>query len=75
MIKSIPFFLWLAFALTSVGCSGLSKVDVGAVVTSGRDGWQHPQRVIDSLEIVPGDRVAEIGAGGGYWLVWLSCSY
>jgi len=72
MFKSIPFVLWLSITLSSIGCSGLAKVDVGTLITSGRDGWQHPERVIESLEIQPGDRVAEIGAGGGYWLRWLS---
>ena len=72
MMKSIPFFLWLSIALSSVGCSGLSKVDVGTLITSGRDGWQHPERVLESLDIQTGDRVAEIGAGSGYWLRWLS---
>ncbi len=72
MIRWIPFVLWLTIALSSVGCSGLSNVDVGRVLTSGRDGWQHPERVIDALAIEPGDRVAEIGAGGGYWIPWLS---
>jgi arsenite methyltransferase len=71
-ISFIPVLAWLGLALTSVGCSGLSQVDVGRVLTSGRDGWQHPERVIESLEIEPGDRVAEIGAGSGYWLPWLS---
>ena len=41
-------------------------------MTSGRDGWQHPERVIEALRIEPGDAVAEIGAGSGYWLPWLS---
>lgn len=54
------------------GCSGMSRVDVWRVVTSGRDGWQHPDRVIDALAIEPGSRVAEIGAGDGYWVEWLS---
>jgi SAM-dependent methyltransferase len=70
--KSIPMLAWAILALTSVGCSGLSQIDVGRVLTSGRDGWQHPERVIEALEIQPGDRVAEIGAGSGYWLERLS---
>lgn len=74
MFKWIPFFLWLTIALSSVGCSGLAKVDLGAVLTSGRDGWQHPERVIEALAISPGDHVAEIGAGSGYWLRRLSDS-
>ena len=55
-----------------LACSSLQKVSLGRVVTSGRDGWQHPERVIRALEISAGDAVAEIGAGGGYWVPWLS---
>ena len=72
MIKWIPFVLWLSIAVSSVGCSGLSKIDLGTLMTSGRDGWQHPELVIESLGISRGDHVAEIGAGSGYWLRWLS---
>jgi ubiquinone/menaquinone biosynthesis C-methylase UbiE len=72
MIRFIPLFLWITIALTSVGCSGTSKIDLGRTLTSGRDGWQHPERVVASLEIRKGDRVAEIGAGSGYWLARLS---
>lgn len=68
----LPILAWLVLALTTISCSGLANVDVGCVLVSGRDGWQHPARVIEALEIRPGDRVAEIGAGGGYWLPWLS---
>jgi ubiquinone/menaquinone biosynthesis C-methylase UbiE len=32
-----------------------------------RDSWQHPERVVQALEIRPGDRVADVGAGGGYF--------
>jgi predicted methyltransferase len=62
----------LAVTLFTGGCSVLGRMDIGRVATSGRDGWQHPERVIDSLELAPGDHVAEIGAGDGYWLPWLS---
>jgi arsenite methyltransferase len=72
IVKSFPILAWTLLTILSVGCSGLSKVDVGRVLTSGRDGWQHPERVIEALEIQPGDRVAEVGAGSGYWLPWLS---
>ena len=51
---------------------GACKVDPLRVATSGRDGWQHPERVIEALDLRPGDQVAEIGAGSGYWVPWLS---
>lgn len=71
-MKITPTLAWIALAFFSAGCSGLSKVDVGRVLTSGRDGWQYPERVVESLEIQSGDHVAEIGSGSGYWLTWLS---
>jgi ubiquinone/menaquinone biosynthesis C-methylase UbiE len=33
----------------------------------GRDAWQKPAEVIALLGVGPGDRVADIGAGGGYF--------
>jgi arsenite methyltransferase len=33
----------------------------------GRDGWQKPDEVVALLDVAPGDRVADIGAGGGYF--------
>ena len=33
----------------------------------GRDDWQQPDVVVASLGVRPGDRVADIGAGGGYF--------
>jgi hypothetical protein len=33
----------------------------------GRDGWQQPERVIRELTIRPGNSVADLGAGGGYF--------
>jgi arsenite methyltransferase len=32
-----------------------------------RDAWQKPQAVISKLAIVPGAKVADLGAGGGYF--------
>ncbi len=33
----------------------------------GRDDWQQPERVVESLALAPGERVADLGAGGGYF--------
>jgi ubiquinone/menaquinone biosynthesis C-methylase UbiE len=37
-----------------------------------RDGWQQPERVIEALGIEPGDRVADLGAGSGYFTLRLA---
>jgi SAM-dependent methyltransferase len=38
----------------------------------GRDAWQRPADVVASMEIVSGSVVADIGAGTGYFLPYLS---
>ncbi len=35
--------------------------------SSWRDGWQKPGEVIKALRLSPGDVIADIGAGGGYF--------
>ena len=62
----------LILAALLSGCALSSKVDVWRLVTSGRDGYQQPEQVIQALDVRPGDQVAEIGAGDGYWIPWLS---
>jgi arsenite methyltransferase len=34
---------------------------------SGRDGWQQPDAIIAALDIGPGDQVADLGSGSGYF--------
>jgi len=56
-------------ALAVSGCHGVSQLDLSRI--GSRASWQLPERVIASLEIAPGDRVADLGAGGGYFLPYL----
>lgn len=74
MFRFVPLALWFSLLWVSAGCSGAAHIDYARVLVSGRDGWQHPERVVAELELAPGDRVAEIGAGSGYWLPWLSAA-
>lgn len=37
-----------------------------------RDGWQQPERVISALDLKPGDIVADLGAGSGYFTMRLA---
>lgn len=53
--------LWLALA---AGCSGLKRFGYEGF---DRDEWQQPDRVLAELSLEPGMRVADIGAGGGYF--------
>ena len=45
---------------------------LGLLEAAGRDEWQEPQRVMDSLGIADGSRVADIGAGGGWFTIRLA---
>jgi ubiquinone/menaquinone biosynthesis C-methylase UbiE len=54
----------LAAVLAAAGCGRLKRA---AYAPDDRDEWQMPERVIASLAIEPGARVADVGAGGGYF--------
>jgi arsenite methyltransferase len=54
----------LVIALGS-GCTAFKRWAYGE--GASRDAWQHPEQVIQALAIRPGQRVADLGAGGGYF--------
>ena len=62
--------LLLALA-AALGCSGVSKIELSKL-HRGRASWQHPEEVVQLLEIGPGDRVADVGAGDGYFVPYLA---
>jgi ubiquinone/menaquinone biosynthesis C-methylase UbiE len=57
--------LLLVFTLGATGCQGVNELAWGHF---GRDFWQRPDDVVAALEIRPGERVADIGSGEGYFL-------
>jgi len=60
--------LWAPAAfLTLLLGSGCAQYKKFAYEGFGRDRSQQPERVIAALNLEPGDRVADLGAGGGYF--------
>lgn len=58
------------FALLFIGLlllSGCVQWKKFAYEGIGRDGWQQPERVVESLQIDMGNRVADLGSGSGYF--------
>ncbi|MDJ0847357.1 MAG: methyltransferase domain-containing protein [Myxococcota bacterium] len=51
------------------GCTSWKRC---AYEGSDRDSWQQTSRVVAALAIEPGDRVADLGAGSGYFTVHLA---
>lgn len=46
--------------------------DLGVLESPDRDEWQQPERIMDALRIADGFRVADIGAGGGWFTIRLA---
>ena len=61
------FALAAAAALVLPFCHGCTSLKRFGYEGFGRDRWQHPQEVIGALRIQPGDAIADLGAGGGYF--------
>jgi arsenite methyltransferase len=66
MMKKFSLILLLgAFALVSYsGCGSFKRFMYEG---PGRDDWQKPEEVVAALELAPGDVVADLGSGGGYF--------
>jgi arsenite methyltransferase len=59
----------LVIALCVAGCETLAYRQMN---DPSRDAWQKPKDVVEQLAIAPGSRVADIGAGGGYFTWYLA---
>ena len=59
----------LATLLAASGCASWKRF---AYEGWGRDEWQQPERVIEALALRDGERVADVGAGGGYFTFHLA---
>ena len=64
-----PVAIFLIACLCLVGCAKLAYQHMN---DPSRDAWQKPKEVIEKLAITPGARVADLGAGGGYFTWYLA---
>jgi len=64
MPSSKIFRFCLAAILLLAGCAQLKQCAYQGV---NRDEWQQPQKVITALNIKPGEVIADLGSGGGYF--------
>jgi ubiquinone/menaquinone biosynthesis C-methylase UbiE len=49
-----------------------SPLNLGLLEAPDRHEWQQPTRIMDTLQIADGARVADIGAGGGWFTIRLA---
>ena len=56
-------------ALALAGCQGVTEL---GPIPFSRASWQHPEQVVASLELEPRHRVADLGAGDGFFVPYLS---
>ena len=56
-----------ALMIVSLWLAGCAEWGYRHMNDPARDAWQKPKQVVERLDIQPGARVADLGAGGGYF--------
>ena len=62
----------IVVTLLAVSCLGCGVIKRFCYEGFSRDSWQQPERVIETLGLEPGDRVADLGSGSGYFTLRLA---
>lgn len=60
----------LALAILVLSDENIRKLDLSSLPR--RAAWQLPDRVIEAVGVRPGDRVADLGAGSGYFIDYMA---
>jgi ubiquinone/menaquinone biosynthesis C-methylase UbiE len=73
-VKLLIFFLLALGVLFAfdVGNSALNTLSRLNVVEAEREQWQRPANVLQALDVRPGNTVADLGCGSGYFTLKLS---
>jgi ubiquinone/menaquinone biosynthesis C-methylase UbiE len=64
--------LGVVVTLLVVSCLACGPIKRFCYEGFSRDSWQQPDRVIEALGLEPGDRVADLGSGSGYFTLRLA---
>jgi ubiquinone/menaquinone biosynthesis C-methylase UbiE len=64
--------LGVVVTLLAVSCLACGPIKRLCYEGFSRDSWQQPDRVIEALGLEPGDRVADLGSGSGYFTLRLA---
>jgi ubiquinone/menaquinone biosynthesis C-methylase UbiE len=63
-----------ALLIASLWLAGCGEWGYQRMNDPSRDAWQKPKEVVDKLALQPGWRVADLGAGGGYFTWYLAAA-
>ena len=63
-----------ALLIVSLWLAGCAEWGYRQMNDPARDAWQKPKQVIEMLGIEPGARLADLGAGGGYFTWYLAAA-
>lgn len=67
MASALSRRAWIAAVLAVLLLSSCTALKRFAYEGFGRESWQKPEEVVAALALRPGDRVADLGSGGGYF--------
>lgn len=74
LLPLVAVAVWAASAAAQSAPRGrlFPPEELGQLEGPDRDEWQQPERVMDALGIADGSRVADLGAGGGWFTIRLA---
>ena len=71
-VAALQAGLWAQAASSQRHGRLFAPTDLGLLETPDRVAWQKPDQIMDALKIADGAKVADIGAGGGFFTVRLA---
>jgi arsenite methyltransferase len=73
-MKALSNSCFSALLIVSLWLAGCAEWGYRHMNDPARDAWQKPKQVVERLDIQPGARVADLGAGGGYFTWYLAAA-